>query len=65
MQQILRHKMTQLDNNRHIVPLRKILSNSQDQYCMTFQKLYALFEFPQRTLDDEINERNLQKRRFQ
>jgi len=22
---------------------------------MTFYKLYALFEFPQRTLDDEIN----------
>jgi hypothetical protein len=65
MEILLRSKMPQLENNRHVVPLLKLISDSQDQYCMTFYKLYALFAFPQRTLDDEINERNLQKRRFQ
>lgn len=32
---------------------------------MTYFKIYALWEFPQRTLEDEINERILQKRRFE
>lgn len=60
-----RMKMEQLGNKRHVSGLTEVISNQQDQYCMTFYKIYALFEFPQRTLDDEINERALQKRRFQ
>jgi serine/threonine protein kinase len=32
---------------------------------MTMYKVYVLWEFPQRTLEDEINERIIQKRRFQ
>ena len=57
--------MKQLSNTRHVSALVEVISNQQDQYCMTFYKVYALFEFPQRTLDDEINERVLQKRKFQ
>lgn len=44
--------------------LKDYATSQEDQYCSTFYKIYALFEYPQRTLDDEINERNLQKRKF-
>lgn len=44
--------------------LKDYLLTSEDQYCSTFHKVFALFEYPQRTLDDEINERALQKRKF-
>lgn len=53
-----------LGNCDHVVPLIKYLTKSEDQFCSTFYKIYALFEYPQKTLDDEINERNLHKRRF-
>lgn len=37
---------------------------TEDQYCSTFYKIYALFEYPYKTLEDEIHERQLQHRRF-
>jgi len=48
-------RMLQLEGNRHIVALRKVSTSEEDQYCMTFYKIYTLWEFPQRTLEDEIN----------
>lgn len=62
---LLQSKQKQLDNNEHITPLVKYLTRAEDQFCSTFYKIYALYQYPQRTLDDEINERNLKKRRFQ
>lgn len=38
--------------------------SSDEQYCGTFYKVYALFEYPMRTLDDEIGERKVQKKSF-
>lgn len=64
MEQKLRDRQRQLDGNQYIVSLLKVICSQQDQYCMTYFKVYALWEFPQRTLEDEINERVLQKRRF-
>lgn len=65
VEKVLLNKKEQLVGNRHVAPLVKTFTNSQDQFCMTYFKLFALFLFPQRTLEDEINERGLQKRRFQ
>ena len=63
-----RDKLAELKNklagNKHVVALKDYLMHSEDQYCSTFYKIYALFEYPERTLDDEINERNVQKRKF-
>ena len=56
--------MNQLNGCKHVVPLKDYLTTSEDEYCSTFYKIYALFEYPQRTLDDEITERNLHKRKF-
>ena len=63
MEKLLELK-NKLAGNKHVVPLKDYLMSSEDQYCSTFYKIYTLFEYPQRTLDDEINERNLQKRKF-
>lgn len=48
----LGEKSRHLNGNRHIVSLVRVISQVQEQYCMTFYKVWALFEFPQRTLDD-------------
>lgn len=50
---------------KFLAPLERIVSRTEDQYCSTFFKLYALFQFNDRTLDNEANERKLQKRSFQ
>ena len=41
-----------LNDNKHVVPLKDYLMSAEDQYCSTFYKIYALFAYPQRTLDD-------------
>lgn len=53
-----------LGSCKHLVHLKECLTTTEDQYCSTFYKIYALLEYPQRTLDDEISERNLQRRKF-
>ena len=62
---LLGRREKQMEENKHLVSLKRVILSEEDQYCMTFYKIYALWEFPQRTLEDEINERILQKRRFQ
>ena len=37
----------------------------EDNMCSSFYKIYAMWEYPTHTLADEVNERALQKRRFQ
>lgn len=32
-----------LDGCKHVVPLKDYLTTSEDQYCSTFYKIYALF----------------------
>ena len=32
-----------LGGNKHVVPLKDYLLSSEDQYCSTFYKIYALF----------------------
>lgn len=49
---------------KFLAPLEKIVSRTEDQYCSTFFKLYAMFQFNDRTLETEANERKLQKRSF-
>jgi len=39
-----------LKGSKHVVPLKDYLMVTEDQYCSTFYKIYALFEYPQRTL---------------
>lgn len=34
---------TKLAGNKHVVPLKDYLMSSEDQYCSTFYKIYALF----------------------
>lgn len=53
-----------LSGCKHVVQLRECITNTEDQYCSTFYKIYALFQYPQRTLDDQITERKVQKRQF-
>ena len=40
-------KLAELKNklagNKHVTPLKDYLSTSEDQYCSTFYKIYALF----------------------
>lgn len=40
------------------------LLRTEDQFCGTFYKIYALFEYPYKTLNDEVQERHLQHRDF-
>jgi serine/threonine protein kinase len=63
--ELLERRRVQLGNCKYVVGLEKLLTKSEDQYCSTFYKIYALFQFTDRTLQDEVNERNLQKRKFQ
>jgi len=53
-----------LKGSKHVVPLKDHLMTTEDQYCSTFYKIYSLFEYPQRTLEDEINDRRLKMKRF-
>jgi serine/threonine protein kinase len=53
-----------LSGNKHVVPLTHFFMSSEDQYCSTFYKIYAVYEYPQRTLLTEITERKLLKKRF-
>ena len=55
---------TSLAGCQHVVCLKNCLEISEEQYCSTFYKVYALFEHPQRTLDDEIRERIVQNNKF-
>ena len=55
VEKVLLNKKEQLAGNSHVAPLIKTFTNSQDQFCMTYFKFFALFLFPQRTLEDEIN----------
>jgi hypothetical protein len=32
-----------LSGNKHVVPLKDYIMSSEDQYCSTFYKIYALF----------------------
>jgi len=43
---------TKLAGNKHVVPLKDYRMSAEDQYCSTFYKIYALFQFTERTLDD-------------
>jgi hypothetical protein len=42
-----KEKLAELKNklagNKHVVPLKDYLMSSEDQYCSTFYKIYALF----------------------
>ena len=60
----LKKKQSELEGSEHVVPLAKHMTKTEDQFCSTFYKIYALFEYPQRTLDEEISQRSLQKRKF-
>lgn len=40
------------------------MTKNDDQFCSTFYKIYALFEYPYKSLLDEIHERQLQHRVF-
>jgi serine/threonine protein kinase len=54
----------QLAGCKFLAPLDRVASRAEDQYCSTFYKVYALFEFGERTLEQEVGERRTQKRRF-
>lgn len=63
--ELLEKRKNQLSGCKYVIPLEKVITKVEDQYCSTFYKIYALFEFTERTLENEISERNIQKRRFQ
>lgn len=43
IQETLENKKKHLEGNRHVSSLARIISNAEDQFCMSFYKLYALF----------------------
>jgi serine/threonine protein kinase len=57
-------KRAQLAGCKFLAPLERVVSRAEDQYCSTFYKVYALFEFGQRTLDQEVSERRVHGRKF-
>ena len=63
--QVLSRKKGQLQGSGHLLQLEQVLTHAEDQFCSAYFKLYALFQWLPRSLDDEVNERSLQKRRFQ
>lgn len=50
---------------KYLLSLQKVIPYEEKQYCSIFYKIYALLEQSSRNLDDEINERNLQKKEFE
>ena len=60
----LKRLKTQLEFNKHVVELRKYEVVEEDGYCSKFFRVFSLFRYPHRTLDDEINDRRLHDRRF-
>ena len=62
--QKLKKLKSQLGAHKHVVELSKYELVCEDGYCSKFYRLYALFRYPHRTLDDEITDRKLHQRRF-
>ena len=42
---LMEHKKTQLLGCKFLCNLERVASKAEDQYCSTFYKVYALFEF--------------------
>lgn len=65
-------KKRELEGQPHVAPLAcTIVSNSEyftkteDNFCSNFYKLYVLFEYPHKTLRDEIDDRQKRNSKFQ
>lgn len=61
---LMEQRRAQLSGCKFLAPLDRVATKAEDQYCSTFYKVYALFEFGERTLEQEVADRSAQKRRF-